>query len=100
MKIVRLHAPQLSEIENALARQLATTYRAQIWADPVRLHQACGDFATDIPLSLCIEMVHDADAQTIVGLLREAMDRAVKMVAETRSIGESMDLDYVGGHSE
>lgn len=106
-KIVRLHPRD----EDAVARELAATYKARYWNDPVRLHQVAGEYATDISLETCLDMIHvrtllrSEEDMTEVYLallklfrsLEKCMDKSVTMAAELRGDSEAMDLsDYVG----
>lgn len=86
--------------EDAIARELAATYRAEIWRDADKLHKAAGEYATDLSLELCIDLValrqlvstEHTDADVLLQALRvcrslqRCVDNAVRVVADARGI--------------
>lgn len=97
------------DAEERLGRELARHYTAQMWSDPVRLHKAAGEYATDLSLEVCMDLIHvrqaigadHADAhRALLKLFRSlevCVSKSVQMVAEARGISEVMDsIDYTG----
>ena len=94
---------------DAVARELARHHIAQIWASPVKLHRAAGEYMTDLSMDVCADLVHvrsvlgSEHPDTHLALLKlfrsleKCVHRSVRVVAESRAIGEALDAsDYTG----